>query len=72
MARKKAANSPVSPDPRDFKGLTPEERVRIMVEMTDAVGAITLESLRYSYPRISEGKLLEMARRRFQSGRGTR
>ncbi len=72
MARKRSTNPAISPDPRDFKALGPEERLRIAVEMTDAVGAIALESLRGRYPKISEAKLLEMARRRFQSGRRTR
>ncbi len=58
--------------PRDFKALVPEERVNMAIEMTDAVGTIALESIRDRDPRISERRLLQVARKRFQSGRRTR
>jgi hypothetical protein len=56
----------------DFRRLKPEDRVKMAVEMSTVVAAITLESILDRNPNISRAELLEEARRRFFSGRKTR
>jgi hypothetical protein len=47
-----------------MRRLTPEEKVRIMIELTDAATAITASGIRDSHPGITEEKVLEELRRR--------
>ncbi len=56
----------------DFRRMMPEDRVKMAVEMSSVVAALTLESIRDRNPKMSRAKLLEEARRRFFSGRRVR
>jgi hypothetical protein len=47
-----------------MRRLTPEEKVRIMIELTDAATAITASGIRDSHPGITEEEVLEELRRR--------
>ncbi len=49
-----------------------EAKVNLAVDMSSTVTAITIDSIRDRHPGISETKLLELARKRFQSGRRVR
>ena len=53
----------------DFRRMMPEDRVKMAVEMSSVVAALTLESIRNRNPNMSKAKLLEEARIRFCSGR---
>ncbi len=55
-----------------FTRMKPSDRANLAVEMSSVVSTITLESILDSNPRISRARLIEEARRRFYSGRGTR
>ena len=46
-----------------------EARLNLAVDMSSTVTALALESIRDQHPGISRAKLLELARRRFRSGR---
>ena len=56
----------------DFRRMMPEDRVKMAVEMSSVVAALTLESIQNRNPNMSKAKLLEEARRRFFSGRRVR
>jgi hypothetical protein len=47
-----------------MRRLTPEEKVRIMIELTDAASRITASGIRDSHPGITEEEVLEELRRR--------
>jgi hypothetical protein len=49
--------------------MTGEDRVSLAADMSSTVAALTLDSIRDQHPGISRAKLLELARRRFRSGR---
>ncbi len=49
-----------------------EDKVNLAIDMSSTVIALTLESIRDRHPAISEAKLLNLARKRFQSGRRVR
>ena len=55
-----------------FQRMSPEERVNLALELTSSIISITLESIRNEHPHISNSRLVEIARRRFQRGRRTR
>ena len=55
-----------------FRGMKPEDRVDLAVEMSSIVSTIVLESILDRNPRISKTRLLEEARKRFRSGRRAR
>ena len=57
------------PLPVDTRRLYPEERVKIMFEMSSAMGEIVLDSIRDKHPGISEALLLNLARKRIDHGR---
>ena len=46
-----------------------EARLNLAVDMSSTVTALAIESIRDQHPGISRVKLLELARRRFRSGR---
>jgi len=46
-----------------------EAKVNLAVDMSSTVTGITIDSIRDRHPGIPETKLLELARKRFQSGR---
>lgn len=52
--------------------MSPEERVNLALELTSSITSITLESIKKKYPHISNRRLVEIARERFQRGRRTR
>jgi len=47
-----------------MRRLTPEEKVRITIELTDAATSITAAGIRDSHPGITEEQVLEELRRR--------
>jgi hypothetical protein len=49
--------------------LTPEEKVRIMIDLTDAATSITASGIRDSHPGITEEQLMEELRRRIAQTR---
>jgi len=54
------------------RNLKPHEKVRVSVEMTDAVTRICADGIRKSHPKISERELISVLRRRFSFGRAAR
>jgi hypothetical protein len=50
--------------------LKPEEKVTVALGMVDVVTQISAESERERNPRITEGRLISVLRRRFQFRRG--
>jgi hypothetical protein len=44
-----------------------EARLNLAFDMSSTVAALIFDSIRDRYPRISEGRLFELARRRFRS-----
>jgi len=46
-----------------------EDRVNLAVDMSSTVAAIAIDSIKDQHPGVSRSKLLELARRRFRSGR---
>ena len=53
----------------DFRHMMPEDRVKMAVEMSSVVTAITIESILARDPKISRAELFQETRRRFPSGR---
>ncbi|HEX9612095.1 MAG TPA: hypothetical protein VGA05_00595 [Candidatus Bathyarchaeia archaeon] len=51
--------------------MSPEERVNFALELSSSITSITMESIRNQNPRLSTARLLEKARKRFQTGRRT-
>jgi hypothetical protein len=49
--------------------LSGEAKVNLAVDMSSTVMALALDSIRDQHPGISRAKLLELARKRFRSGR---
>lgn len=49
--------------------MSPEERVNIALELSSSIASITMESIKNQNPHISNARLLELARKRFQAGR---
>jgi hypothetical protein len=49
--------------------MSPEERVNLALELSSSITSITMESIRNQNPHISNSRLLEKARKRFQAGR---
>jgi F0F1-type ATP synthase membrane subunit b/b' len=47
--------------------LSREAKVNLALDMSSTVAALILDSIRDRYPRISEARLLELARSRFRS-----
>jgi hypothetical protein len=54
------------------RSLTPDEKVRACVGMTDVVTRICADGVRKSHPSISERELISILRRRFSFGRAKR
>ena len=52
-----------------MRRLTPEEKVRITIELTDAATSITASGIRDRHPGITEEQLLEELRRRIAQTR---
>jgi len=52
--------------------LTPEEKVRITIDLTDAATAITAAGIKDSHPGITEEEVLEELRRRIAQTRRRR
>ncbi len=46
-----------------------EAKVNLAADMSSTVTALAIDSIRDQHPGISSAKLLELARRRFRSGR---
>ncbi len=55
-----------------FKRMRPVDRVRLAVEMSSVVSAITLQSILDRNPGISRRRLIVEARKRFMLGRRAR
>jgi hypothetical protein len=55
-----------------MRRLTPEEKVRITIELTDAATRITAQGIRDSHPGITEEQVIEELRRRVALTRRTR
>ncbi len=68
-ARKKSAENTTN---LDFRKMSGEARVSLAAEMSSTAAAITLGSIMDQNPGVSRAKLLELARRRFYSGRRVR
>jgi hypothetical protein len=49
---------------RDWRRLTPEERVDLAVNMSDVCIRVCAEGVKSQYPNISEEKLIELVRER--------
>ena len=47
-----------------MRRLTPEEKVRIMIDLTDSASRITASGIRDSHPGITEDEVREELRRR--------
>jgi len=60
------------PKPVDLRGLSPEERVNVAIEMSSVMGEIVLDSIRDKHPGISDARLLNLARKRIYRGRSAR
>lgn len=57
---------------RRFARMSPEERVNFALELSDSIMNITLESIKNRHPHISDQRLIELARERFQKARRAR
>ena len=55
-----------------MRRLTPEEKVKITIDLTDAATSITAAGIRDSHPGITEEHLLDELRRRIAQTRITR
>ena len=55
-----------------MRRLTPEEKVRITIDLTDAATSITAAGIRDSHPGITEQEVLEELRRRIAQTRRRR
>jgi len=55
-----------------MRRLTPEEKVRITIDLTDAATSITASGIRDSHPGITEEQLMEELRRRIAQTRKRR
>jgi hypothetical protein len=53
----------------DWRSLTPEEKVKVALDMVDLVTSITVDGERAENPGITEDALISRLRRRFQRGR---
>jgi hypothetical protein len=54
---------------RRLSTLSGEAKVNLAVDMSSTVAALAIDSIRDQHPGMSRSKLLELARRRFRSGR---
>jgi hypothetical protein len=52
---------------RKTRNMSREAKVNLALDMSSAVAAVILDSIRDQYPRISEARLFELARKRFRS-----
>ncbi len=55
-----------------LRSMSGEAKVNLAVDMSSTAAAITMDSIRDRHPGISETKLLNLARKRFRSGRRVR
>lgn len=55
--------------PEAFRGMTPEERVNLALELSSAIAEVTLDNVRDTHPGISQKQLIELGRERFRLGR---
>ena len=62
-------SSPRSPRYGRGVRLSGEAKVNLAVDMSSTVMALAIDSIRDRHPGISRAKLLELARKRFRSGR---
>ncbi len=72
MARDVLKRTTAKSGGRSLRHMSREAKVNLAVDMSSTVTAITIDSIRDRHPGISETKLLELARKRFQSGRRVR
>ncbi len=72
MARDVLKRTTAKSGGRSLRHMSHEAKVNLAVDMSSTVTAITIDSIRDRHPGISETKLLELARKRFQSGRRVR
>ena len=68
VARKRRCNPR---GPEAFRGMTPEERVNLALELSSAIDEVTLDNVRDTNPGISQKRLVELGRKRFKLGRRT-
>ena len=52
---------------RNNRNMSREAKVNLALDMSSTVAALILDSIRDRYPRISEARLFELARKRFRS-----
>jgi len=52
---------------RNTQNLSREAKVNLALDMSSTVATLILDSIRDQYPRISEARLFELARKRFRS-----
>ncbi len=71
MAARRFKAAPRSPSPKTFRGMTPEERVNLALELSSAIAEVTLDNIRDTHPGISQRRLVELGRKRFRLGRRT-
>jgi hypothetical protein len=57
---------------RDWRRLTPEERVDLAVNMSDVCIRVCAEGVKSQYPNISEEKLIELVRERLMFDKNLR
>ena len=67
--RKRSAAKSLASKLRSMSG---EAKVNLAIDMSSTAAAMTLDSIRDQYPGISKTKLLDLARKRLQSGRRLR
>jgi len=72
MAGNSTKRSSAKPLVRSFRRMSREAKVNLAVDMSSTVAAITMDSIRDRRPGISQAKLLDLARKRFRSGRRVR
>ncbi len=72
MARNSLARPAVDSMAQRLRKMSREARVNIAAEMSSTVAAVAMDFIQDQNPGISKAKLLELARRRFESGRRVR
>ncbi len=71
MATRRPKAAPPSRGPEAFRGMTPEERVNLALELSSAIAEVTLDNIRDTHAGLSEKQLVELGRKRFRRGRRT-
>ncbi|OLE74680.1 hypothetical protein AUG19_08060 [archaeon 13_1_20CM_2_54_9] len=71
MATRRAKAPLQRPGLEAFRGMTPEERVNLALELSSAIAEVTLDNVRDTHPGISQKSLVELGRKRFKLGRRT-